>query len=52
MDRVQADELGYLQWFYYNCDFGPAHEDVISIMNEEFMEETGQALPKGYGYDD
>jgi len=40
-----ATELKYLEWFRQNADFGPAHEDVISIMNEDFTEETGKQVP-------
>ena len=31
-----AIELKFLRWFYQNCDFGPAHEDVIMIMMENY----------------
>ncbi|MCH7604991.1 hypothetical protein IID24_03315 [Patescibacteria group bacterium] len=44
----QATELEFLLWFYQECDFGPAHEDVIDIMKEQFLERTGKSLPKGY----
>ena len=43
-----ATELEYLKWFYNNCDFGPAHEDVIDIMNEDFEKETGKSVPADY----
>jgi hypothetical protein len=43
-----ATELEYLQWFYDNADFGPADSDVRSIMEDEFVEEMGKAIPKGY----
>lgn len=42
------DELEYLQWFYSECDFGPAHDDVIKYMNIQYTEETGKELPQGY----
>ena len=48
MSKEKATELEYLQWFYAECDFGPAHEDVIHYMNEQFRIETGQDLPEGY----
>jgi len=41
------DELRYLRWFYSTCDFGPAHEDVVLIMNEEYVATYGP-LPEGY----
>lgn len=47
----KATELEYLQWFYANCDFGPAHCDVILGMEEEFRDETGLEVPDGYGYE-
>lgn len=40
--------LEYLEWFYEKCDFGPAHEDVVMIINEEIKEESGKELPDGY----
>ncbi|WP_428172944.1 hypothetical protein [Comamonas sp.] len=44
----KATELEYLQWFYANCDFGPADEDVRYHLNQSFVEESGKALPIGY----
>lgn len=44
----KATELEYLRWFYQNADFGPADSDVRMYMDEEFVEETGKALPDGY----
>lgn len=48
----QATELEFLQWFYSECDFGPAHEDVVHYMNESFKKETGKELPEGYDWSD
>ena len=45
---TEATELEWLEWFYANCDFGPAHEDVVYIMQEAFVKETGKAIPSGY----
>jgi hypothetical protein len=42
------NELKYLRWFYENADFGPADDDVRSIMNEQYVREGG-IIPKGYG---
>lgn len=44
----RATELEYLEWFRHNADFGPATSDVIDIMNERFMDETGDNLPVGW----
>lgn len=44
----EATELEFLQWFYKNCDFGPAHEDVIDIMREQFEKREGKKVPEGY----
>lgn len=49
MDK--ATELEYLQWFYANADFGPAHGDVMIGLQEEFTEKTGKAVPDGYEYE-
>lgn len=40
-----ATELEYLRWFFGNADFGPADSDVRMIMNENFTEKTGMAVP-------
>lgn len=44
----RATELEYLKWFRINCDFGPAHQDVVDELNEQFIEETGKEIPKGW----
>lgn len=48
MARERASELEYLTWFRTECDFGPAHGDVVDYLNERFMEETGKNLPEGW----
>lgn len=44
----KATELEWLQWFYGNCDFGPADGDVRDILMQQFVEETGKAIPEEY----
>ncbi len=39
-----ATELNYLRYFFEEADFGPAHEDVVMIMNEGYNGE----FPEGY----
>lgn len=41
-------ETEYLRMFFQDCNFGPAHDDVIDIMNDNIMERTGKKLPFGY----
>ena len=41
------DELLYLRFFYNNADFGPAHSDVVAIINEKY-EKQGNVVPAGY----
>lgn len=48
MTEEQKAELEYLQWFYQNADFGPAHEDVVYILNEQYTKRTGNPVPEGY----
>lgn len=48
----KATELEWLQWFYQNADFGPAHGDVIFDMCRAFQAETGKGLPDGYEEED
>ena len=48
----QATELEYLRFFFSQADFGPADGDVRDWINECFIEETGKAVPEGYGPED
>lgn len=52
MAKKRATELEYLRFFYEEADFGPADEDVRSIIDERFAAKTGKALPEGYGDED
>jgi len=45
------EELEYLRWFFQEADFGPAHGDVIEIMNQKYTE-SGRTLPEGYDPDE
>jgi len=47
MTTEEQEELQYLRFFYEKADFGPAHEDVVSIVNDEYLDEYG-SLPAGY----
>lgn len=51
MTPEEQHELEYLRFFFTKCDFGPAHEDVMHLINEHYEQETGRKLPKGYGED-
>jgi hypothetical protein len=44
----RATELEFLQWWYGECDFGPADSDVNDIMKENFIEEKKKNIPEGY----
>lgn len=46
--KERATELEYLTWFRNEADFGPAHSDVIEILNNYFMKQTGKNLPNGW----
>jgi len=46
IESMQA-ELRYLRYFYQAADFGPAHCDVVAIINEDYDGE----FPEGYGPD-
>jgi hypothetical protein len=43
---MNESEYKYLEWYRMNIDFGPAHEDVISIMDEQYTDETGEEVPE------
>lgn len=44
-----ADELDYLSNFRQEADFGPAHSDVVNMIDDEYMSEYSCPLPEGYG---
>ena len=43
-----VDELNYLQFFYSECDFGPAHEDIVETINAKYAALRGKEIPEGY----
>jgi hypothetical protein len=45
----QATYAEWLEWFYCNADFGPAHGDVMLGMYEDFEYETGKSIPSEIG---
>jgi hypothetical protein len=45
---MEASELEFLRWFYSYADFGPADDDIRFLLKEQFVQETGKALPEGY----
>jgi len=42
------DENEYLLWFRQNCDFGPAHEDVVEELDSRYKREQDKNLPPGW----
>ena len=42
------DRIEYLEFFYNNVDFGPAHDDVIEMIDDRFINETGKKIPEAY----
>jgi hypothetical protein len=46
--RERATELEYLRFWRLKADFGPAHSDVVEIIDRAFMNETGKNLPEGW----
>ncbi len=46
--KDELTELEYLQWFYNEADFGPAHEDVVGSINDYIEKQTGKSVPSNY----
>lgn len=49
-EKKVAEEVEYLRFFYekvYPC-LGPADDDIIDSIKEQFEKKTGKALPPGY----
>lgn len=40
MPKERATELEYLEWFRWNADFGPATDEILAMMDKEFMKEV------------
>lgn len=43
-----AAPFDFLEWYFANADFGPAHEDVVNALFERFEEEMHLAVPEEY----
>jgi hypothetical protein len=46
MGTTVMDYFKWLEFFYEHADFGPAHDDVVNTLKEEFEEETGLKAPE------
>ena len=42
--KVYVEELYYLRHFYEEADFGPAHEEVVDLINSSYEGD----IPQGY----
>jgi hypothetical protein len=45
---MRATKEEWFEWFYYNCDFGPADSDVRYLLKQHFMKVTGKEMPEGW----
>ena len=56
MTKAEKQELEYLRYFYDAVQpaLGPADDDIIRMIQEEYEEETGNEVPKDYdlGYEE
>lgn len=50
-EKPEATELEWLRYFHSWADFGPAHGDVMMILQESFEKETGKKVPLSYKYE-
>ena len=48
----RATELEWLEYFYQHADFGPAHEDVVDLIQNAFIDETGKKLHSSYVWEE
>ena len=46
--KKEMKELHYLRFFFENCDFGPAHEDVVLGINFAYEEMNDTTVPEEY----
>lgn len=45
--KEEKRELEWLRYFYENADFGPAHEDVVDMIKQAYVDSGGR-IPEGY----
>ncbi len=45
---IGKGELAWLRFFMHEADFGPAHEDVVDIIKDDFVRTTGLTVPNDY----
>ena len=52
--KKRASELDYLRYFYDAVQpaLGPADDDIISMIRDDFEQETGQRPPIDYDEED
>ena len=50
MTPVRDDWLTWLEWFFDNADFGPAHDDVMVLIYNDFKNKTGITVPEMEGF--
>jgi hypothetical protein len=48
-ENTPEENTKFALWFLKNADFGPAHDDVMTLYMEQFERETGIHI---YGYED
>lgn len=50
LNRANAleEELHYLRWYHQTVEFGPAHEDVVKIYQQEYEQTFGKEVPTKY----
>lgn len=46
MHKVYATKEEWLEWFWRNADFGPAHEEVMHDYEALYEMSTGRTIPK------
>lgn len=49
MTEDEQKELDYLRFFYMEADFGLAHDDVVTIINDAYIDSSlADEIPEGY----
>ena len=49
--ELEAD-LDYLKYFHNTADFGPAHEEVVLLIQQAYEQDSGFRVPAHWRYDD
>ena len=46
--KKRTSKEAFYQWFFQNCDLGPANQEIKEQLYYKFMTRTGMRLPENF----